>query len=496
MGERRGREGTVRAGVAAFCALTLALLVPTPASAGHWSTARLPGPAGKVFLLGASCPSTSLCVVSGTNNLIATSTDPTGGPGAWSYRYVGDGPWPETENWSAQGISGKPIRGLSCPSASLCVGVTEQGNIYSSTNPTGPPSAWNNVQIDDGTGRNTHLFGVSCPTVSLCVAVSGKREDTGRIFTSTDPTGGSGAWHSIGLAEPFEFRAISCPTVSLCVAIGNDGRIVVSTEPTGDAGAWRIVGAPAGPGTMQAIFCLPALCLSGNEGGNLIATTRPTGSLSDWDVFPGGGSVQITGASCPSALQCLAVDNNGSVLTSANPTGGRSAWTYENVIPFAPPPPGGSLEGNALFATSCPSPGLCVAVGSQGQIVTSTDPFAETDPTGGKVGKSRKRGPKRPHTKIATVRLPSGNQLRHHNGRVMIRFHSVGRAHGFLCSFGGGRFRHCHSPKRYLVHPTGRYVFRVRAIGSTSLRGPIAREAIEIPLLCTDPRFHRGNCLR
>ena len=132
-----------RLGAGLLAIAAVPLLLPSVAGAAKWTTARLPGPAGKVFLLGASCPSTSLCVVSGTNNLIATSTDPTGGSGAWDYRYVGDGPWPETGNWEPQGISGKPIRGMSCPTVSLCVGVTEQGNIYSSTNPTGPASAWN-----------------------------------------------------------------------------------------------------------------------------------------------------------------------------------------------------------------------------------------------------------------------------------------------------------------------------------------------------------------
>jgi hypothetical protein len=487
-------NGKARPGVAVLALAALVLLLPSAAAAANWTTARLPGSAGKVFLMGASCPSTSLCVVSGTNNLIATSTDPTGGSGAWDYRYVGDGPWPKTEEWPTEGISGKPIRAVSCPTVSLCVGVTEQGNIYSSTNPTGPSSAWNWTQVDDGKGRNTHLFGVSCPTASFCVAVSGRRDDPGHIFTSTEPTGGAQAWHSITLAEPFEFRAVSCPTASLCVAVGADGRVVVSTEPTGDSSAWRIVGAPGGSGTVQGVFCLTVLCISGNEGGNLLTTTSPAGPLGSWDSFPGGGSVQITGGSCASPSLCIAVDNNGSVLRSENPTGGHSAWQYENVVPFAPPPPGETLEGNALFAASCPSPRLCVAAGSQGRIIVSSDPFAEIEPTaGGRGNGKRKRGPKRPRTKIATVNMPTGRQLVHHKGKLMIRFHSVGRAYGFLCSLDGKAFRHCHSPKRYVVARTGKHAFKVRAIGSTGLKGPIARELIDIPPLCT-PKPKPGIC--
>jgi uncharacterized membrane protein len=476
----------MRRTAAALCVAALALLVPATAGAAPWTTAKLSGMAGKVFLLGVSCPTTDLCVASGTNNVIATSTDPTGGSAAWDFRYVGDGPWPNTDEWATQGISGKQIQGISCPSPRLCVAVMNQGNIYTSTDPTGPASAWNSIQIDDQ-GRNTHLFGVSCPTVSLCVAVSGKRADQGKIFSSTNPTGGLAAWRSTELAEPFEFRGVSCPTASFCVAVDDEGRIVTSTEPTGDGSAWRVVGAPGGPGSLQAISCvLTTLCVTGNEGGNLLASTNPTGALSSWDEFSGGGSVQITGVSCPSVAECLAVDNNGSVLRSTDPTGGRSAWSYENVIPYTPPPQGAYLEGNGLFAVSCPSSKLCVAAGTQGQIIAKSDPFADPPAQGKKTGKKggKVRGPKRPRTKIATVRLPFGKALHEHRGRVKIRFYSVGRAQGFLCKFDKQRhFKPCSSPKRYPIDP-GKHVFWVRATGMTGLKGPVAREGIYIPPFC------------
>ena len=145
--------------VAWACAMALFLLLcgsawAAPNSAPNWTSVQLPGAAGKVYLLGVSCPSQSLCVASGTNNLIATSTDPAGSD--WKFVYVGAGPWPETENWPTNAISGAQIQGISCPSSELCVGVTDQGNIYSSTNPTGPASAWTTTQID-GPGANTHL---------------------------------------------------------------------------------------------------------------------------------------------------------------------------------------------------------------------------------------------------------------------------------------------------------------------------------------------------
>ncbi|HEY5052397.1 MAG TPA: hypothetical protein VII45_03210 [Solirubrobacterales bacterium] len=454
-----------------------ALAFTPPALASSWTTARLPGPAGKVFLLGVSCPSQGLCVAVGTNNLIASSTDPTGGSSAWRFVYAGEGPWPKTENWPTEEISGRQIQSVSCPSANLCVAVTDQGFIYSSSDPTGPASSWNVAQVDDGKGRNTHLFGVSCPTPELCVAVSGKRSDQGKIFTTTDPTGPAGAWNSIELGEQIEFRGISCGSTSLCVAVADDGRIVTSTNPRGEASDWHVIGGPAGPGSLRAVACVaPALCLGGNETGSLLSSTNPSAGASSWSEADGGGSVQITGVSCPSASECIAVDDNGDVLTSTEPSGGAAAWSFTNVLPFT------SEEGNALFAASCPSSSLCAVAGSRGKILTNSAPFlkaavSETTPR-------KRRRQKRPKVKVASLLTPSRKQLEDHRGRVLIRFYSRDGARGFLCKLDQHGFRPCRSPKHYRVG-VGHHVFRVRAIGYTGLRGPATGERFTIYPLCS-----------
>jgi hypothetical protein len=474
--------------LAAFCIAWALAFTPPAALASAWTTARLSGAAGKVFLLGVSCPSQGLCVAVGTNNLIASSTDPTGGSSAWRFVYAGEGPWPKTENWPTEGISGRQIQSVSCPSTNLCVAVTDQGNIYTSTNPTGGASSWATTQID-GKGSNIHLFGVSCPATNLCVAVSGKRSihggvDSGKIFTSTDPTGGTSAWRSIELGEPFEFRGVSCSSPSLCVAVAEDGRIVTSTDPTGDASAWHVIGAPAGPGSLRAVSCVAAaLCLSGNESGDLLSSTNPSADASSWSEADGGGSVQISGVSCPSASECVAVDDNGDVLTSTEPAGGAATWSFTNVVPFT------SDEGNALFAASCPSGSLCAVAGSRGQILTNSAPFAkavvsETTPR-------RRRRQKRPKVKIASLLTPSPRQLEDHRGKVLIRFYSRDGARGFLCKLDHQGFRPCHSPKRYPVR-VGNHVFRVRAIGVTGLRGPVAVERFTVGDIC-EGRDHKTH---
>jgi hypothetical protein len=477
MGQRALRA---LAAVLGMVAMTLASAAT--ASASPWKGIQLPAPANKVFLLGASCPTTSLCVVVGTNNLIASSTDPTGGIAAWSYGYAGEGPWPNTDSFPSDRITGRQIQAVSCPSATLCVAVTSLGQIYSTTRPTSPPSSWRVTQMD-AEGINLHLHGVSCPTVSLCVAVSGGRNDNGKVLTSTNPDGGAATWQVVQLDKSLDLRGISCGSPSFCVAVGEEGRIVTSTNPTGDAGAWNVLGAPSGPASLHGVSCVAVvLCVTGNLNGNVLSSTNPAGGLSSWKEVDGGGSVLITGASCASATQCVVVDNNGDVLTSTDPSGDRSAWSFTNLIPFKPVGKF-ELEGNALFGASCPSGSLCVLTGALGQIFTSTSPFAK--PPAPEKPKQL-RGPKRPRARIATVLLlHNREQLLRGKGRAMIRFYARGRVRAFLCRLDGRPLKRCRSPKGYRVG-VGRHVFRVRAVGLTGLKGPVARKAFIVRPPCTD----------
>jgi uncharacterized membrane protein len=460
----QGKRGLV---AVAICAAALSLLLCGGASAAAWTQARLPGAAGKVYLLGISCPSPSFCVASGTNNLIASSTDPAGGE--WNFVYAGDGPWPETENWPTEAISGKQIQGISCPSSGLCVGVTDQGNIYSSTNPTGPASAWAATPID-GPGQNTHLKAISCPTTGLCVAVTGGRNDSGEVWTSTSPAAGAGAWQVTELGEDLDLRGVSCASTTLCVAVGFHGEIVTSASPTGGVSAWTRVGAPAGPGGLQGITCLPGLCVTGNTGGNILTSTAP--GANSWKATPGGGSVQLTGAACPSTTQCVVVDNNGDVITSIQASDPHPGWYFDNLLPYTP------AEGNALFAASCPTVTFCALAGTRGQILTSTDPFTPNPSSGKKEtrGKgAKKRGPKRPRTHIARVRLKYPERGEAPRVEAMVRFYAHGRVRGFQCRVDKGHFRPCRSPRRFKVGG-GHHYIRVRAVGVTGLRGPVAIE--------------------
>src|SRR5450759_3512373 len=115
------------------------------------------------------------------------------------------------------------------------------------------------------------------------------------------------------------------------------------------------------------------LCVAVDWSGNVVTSSNPTGGAAAWTVTNVDGTNILTGVSCPSSGLCVAVDLGGNVVTSSNPTGGAAAWTVTHVDAsnsFNCTVPGYC----SLYGVSCPSSGLCVAVDSGGNVVTSSNP--------------------------------------------------------------------------------------------------------------------------
>lgn len=471
-----GRLITATAACAAvFGGITAASPVVDSAAADWQLQAQIEGESFRpnLPLLDISCPSTSFCVAVGELDTIVSTTNPTGGASSWHIvKPTGEANTDCHEHWRppCRDPQDRQIGGVSCPSAQLCVAVTGDGYVYSSTNPTGPGDAWQ-VADTDGSGRDTHLFGISCPTASLCVAVSGERYTSGKVLTSTNPTGGAAAWTVTQLDESLDLRGISCGTPTLCVAVAQQGRLLVSTNPTGGASAWTELGTPGGPGNLQGISCaMTVLCVAGNAGGNLLTSTNPT-VASTWREADGGSSVQVTDVSCLASRQCLAVDNNGDVMAATDPTGKSGPWSRTKLIPYVEPASELDKPLNGLFGVSCASSSFCALVAADGQIFTNTEPFA--DPAGSAKNPGRGKKVKRPKVAIAKLKLPSRRELREHRAHAIARFYANGPVRRFECKVDRRRFHRCHSPSRFRIGK-GTHALRVRAVGMTGLRGPTA----------------------
>jgi len=461
------------------------------AGAADWSGRQLAADSSdQLPLFGIDCASAQLCVTVGGGNTIGSSTDPTGDASAWKVVYAGIGPYPGSPNQ-------RQIRGVDCASPQLCVAVTFEGLIYTSTDPTGDAPAWQVTDVD-GEGPNTHFYGVSCPSPNFCAASAGEA----KILTSTNPTGGPGAWTTTQLPGPMELRGISCASAALCVAVGDNGDnirpatgdqalVASSSNPLG--GEWSVAPLP-GRQSAFGVACPSAeLCVSGDTLGNLLVATNPTGGSGAWREIDGGGSVQITDVDCPSPSLCLAVDNNGDVLTSTDPDGGAGDWTFTNIVPF---PLVDETQLNAFWGASCPSPSFCAISAMAGTIFTSTNPFEVSAPVpvakdGKKKGKRGKKQVKRPRVRIAAG-PPPGVEIA--TRKVSVRFFFYTRNHafarGYLCKLDKRAFKRCRSPKPYRV-ALGRHVFRVRAIGYSGLRGRVETRRFKV---CRPTEF--GNCVR
>jgi hypothetical protein len=215
---------------------------------GHTSVLEAP-------ISGLACPTDSLCVAAGSYGTagggnVLVSTDPTGGVSAWTK------------------VSELPGTAVSCPSVTFCASAGDQ-RVATSTNPTGGAGAWSTVEID----RLHTLRGVSCPTASLCVAV----DDAGNALTSTNPGGGAAAWGTAPIDPGHALNAITCPSAGLCVAVDSAGNVLSSTDPGAPTAAWSLAhvdaasGIGGAPVQLTGVSCpSETFCALADDAGNVI----------------------------------------------------------------------------------------------------------------------------------------------------------------------------------------------------------------------------------
>jgi hypothetical protein len=479
--ERLAGGRRIFAAVAATAALVSFTQGAAPAPAATWESRQVPvGDRPGDSLFGVSCPSATLCVAVGSRGTIVTSRKPEAGAGAWRAEAVAPGDYVGADRASPDRNSPGVLEAVSCPSEAMCGAITYVGDFYASGNPADGASTWRATDLDPP-GSYALLQGVSCPDPTLCVAVSsgsaGLEGAAGAagMYSIRNPLSAAPSWTRVQLDDSLALQAVSCPSTAFCIAVGRQGRVVVSTNPAAAAPGWREIGAP-GPGDLDSIACpLSSLCLAGNARGNVLSSAAVTTASPSWRTANTGPSVPITGISCPAPARCLALSNNGDVAVSSDPTGPTGSWSATNLIPHSAVGDRGQ-PFNAFFAASCPTIGFCAAVGSQGVIFTSRDPFdVERSRSGG-----RHRGPKRPRMRILrSDRFRKQSLARGAGSRVTFRLRPFGRARGFVCRLDRRRFRRCRSPLKIYAR-VGRHVLRARAIGVTGLKGPPARARFAI----------------
>ena len=218
------------------------------------------------------------------------------------------------------------------------------------------------------------LTGVSCPSVGLCVAT----DRSGDVVTSRSPTGGASAWTRASIAsDGGQLLGVSCPSDALCLAVYEFGGLFVSTDPTAGPVAWKAT--DNGPASYPTEVVCPSttLCVAQDSGG-IVTSTTPASADAPWTSTPieglecGNGKCfaePVNALACPTDRLCVDVGANGDVVTSTDPIGGAGAWRWQKVDPNGADP--------ALRDISCPSASLCVVGDAAGRRT-----FASTSPGG------------------------------------------------------------------------------------------------------------------
>ena len=209
-----------------------------------------------VPLTAIGCPSSHLCITGDDfPHEIITTTDPPGGPAAWSDR-IGIG-----HTYGADGLVS-----VSCPSTRFCATIGDD-SIHASTDPTGPAST--KLAINDS------LEAISCGSRTLCLAVVGGRENggPGGVWRSTDPAARRPRW-TLAVPDSNQQFAVACRGRRLCVATDSAGMVTMSAHPAAADPAWQMRRVDA-TNVLSAISCPTArLCVAADTYGNVLAGRR------------------------------------------------------------------------------------------------------------------------------------------------------------------------------------------------------------------------------
>jgi photosystem II stability/assembly factor-like uncharacterized protein len=286
-------------------------------------------------LTGIACPTVSYCIATGfdthsTDDMIAVATH----DGGLSWQNTFD---PRTKGW---------LWRIACPSSARCVAVGTYGWIEATSD---GGSTWSSP---NAFGPSTPLHAVSCPSAAVCFATG----DSGTILATTD---GGRNWRGQASGTTTSLRGISCADTTHCMAVGLGG-IIISTV---DGGAtWTGISS----GTTQDLFAVscpgPTHCVAG--GGVVLVIDNGT-----VQSIPRNPMFGVYGVACPSLASCFLVGGQdmfsatvsyGGIQASAD--GGRT-WSREI-----------SNDLNDLLAISCsPNTTACSAVDNFRNMVTSTD---------------------------------------------------------------------------------------------------------------------------
>jgi len=332
----------------------------------HWAQVSFPLQGGATAF---SCPSETVCYATGATGDAAVSTD-------------------AGQTWTAltTGVVNDFLVAISCSSTSTCFAVGDSGSIVGTTD---GGQTW--VSHQNGPAFY-QAMSISCPTSTQCLLGS-----SNGLLETTD---GGNSW-AVVLRQ--WTQAVSCPSASVCYVAGNP------TYKTVDGGATWSAQAVSGA-TRYLISCADeshclqsgntpvgdAILLATADGGSTWTTTLhvqyPVNFINTIGCTTGlvcvaGGSLGVlylssdgglnwseldtaftrnnfAAISCSGGSFCVAVggSTDAATLFIAVTHDGGASWALPTV-----------LVDDSLTGVSCPSTQVCVAVGLNANVASTTD---------------------------------------------------------------------------------------------------------------------------
>jgi hypothetical protein len=284
------------------------------------------------------------------------------------------------------------LESISCPSDQLCLGLTVNGQLALSRNPS-VGTSWHLTS-------SRHVNSLSC-TAHLCLATIVRLKSLNvDLYASTHPAGGLASFVRVTTSGNFDYAdTFSCPTSSFCAGLDSgespwstsDQSAWFSRNP-GQSGSWHHLPEPRNRfGTEYSnLVCTSSLiCLAYATNAFtewVAAITEPTSPGSRWafaNADPKTGvpneycgpiacaGEQFTGGACVAPAECLLTTGYGAVVNSPNIQAAPSSWTRTVIY-------GNGIHRRGYYGLSdpvCFSGSLCYVLGARGDLLVSTDPF-------------------------------------------------------------------------------------------------------------------------
>ena len=367
-----------------------------------------PLPTTQQFTLQLTCPTSTTCYSSGTDNRNVHENS----QGVISVTHDGGASWQQS---LAPG-DGTYFYGISCPTANTCMAVGDVPNTNTHTSlytTTDAGVSWTSLPMP---GLNELSVYLSCSTTLKCATIGLLQTPAAPTPTAYFTADGGQNWTTSALPPSFnpsenDQPALDCFSNGRCLATGTEGSGPISHELASmiystDSGAtWVSAAVPSMSATSGLMSCSNnSHCVSIETGSNSDGYQVASGELVTndggltWSATPVTGltslstsvPMSIDSISCPTDAQCWASAHliesecNGScpyvpdqavMLASSN---GGLTWTTEQL----PAPPNASLQYAVDNPVYCISDTNCRSVGTLELTKSASDsgmPFVQQD---------------------------------------------------------------------------------------------------------------------